>query len=92
MSQRRSGFTLIELLVVIGIIAVLIGILIPTVNKVKISGQTANTKNFIASLQGAIERYQLDHKAFPGPLGNAALPVQIWSLLSGPGGAWKSCV
>ena len=68
--RRPSAFTLIELLVVIGIIVVLIGILLPVIGKVRIQSQVADTRNWINQLGSAIERYQQDFRAYPGPFAN----------------------
>lgn len=69
-ARRRPprGFTLLELLAVLAIILVLVGILIPTVNRVRGTAQEARVRAQITSLDAAIERYKMDFNAYPGPL------------------------
>ena len=68
--RRPRGFTLTELLVVIGIIALLIGILLPVIATVKTKAYAADSQNFVNQLKAAVESYYQDHRAYPGPLAN----------------------
>ena len=55
--MRRTGFTLIELLVVISIIALLAGILIPTITFARNAAKTAKCETQMAGIKAAISRY-----------------------------------
>lgn len=69
-SNRQSAFTLVELLVVIGIIAVLLGLLIPAVMSAMRGGDRSRIAAQIETLRLGLEAYKSDFGIYPiGPRG-----------------------
>jgi prepilin-type N-terminal cleavage/methylation domain-containing protein/prepilin-type processing-associated H-X9-DG protein len=68
MRTRKAAFTLVELLVVIGIIAVLIGILLPALNRAREKGRQAQCLSNVRQISMAFFMYANENKGwFPAP-------------------------
>lgn len=86
MEVNMRGFTLIELLIVIGIIGILGGIVLASVNSARDSAYFARTQKEVRSMADAIWLYQLENGDYP-PDANRNIPPGIEQYL-GSGDHW----
>ena len=70
--RHKRAFTLLEILTVVAIIAILAGIMVPTVSRARVRARVAMTRLECANLASAIKTYQSEYSRFPTAYGQAA--------------------
>ena len=63
--NRRKGFTILELLIVIAVIAILVGIALPSFKGMRDEGNITRAKGDLRTLSTAIQSYYIHNSAIP---------------------------
>lgn len=84
-SDRPSrAFTLVEILVVVGIIALLIGLLLPAIGNVIARAKSAQTRSTMESFVKACDAYHLEFGEYPAAIPNSVLYAGVTDNPSDP--------
>ena len=79
--KTRNAFSLIELIVVMAILAVLLGLLLPAVQQVRLAANKAKSANSLKQMTLAIHHFTNDHQSYL-PFSDG-LPIQGYGRIPG---------
>jgi hypothetical protein len=65
LSRQSKGFTVVELLVVIGVLAILIGMILPAIGAAREAGRVAKCKSNIRQLAMGVTQFRSTQREFP---------------------------